>query len=166
MITLVEERRVEVAEICRRYSVRRLDLFGSATATGFDPEASDLDFVVSFQRDEGLTCPLLTYPATSVMVRAGCSTARRQSIANLRKLTAFVPTAARHATAWSAPTTITYALAPALCTMGLGTSARSTSKSSAPMRTQTTLTRLCIISGDSGAEGPVLGLMCFYSGSQ
>ncbi len=50
MITLVEERRVEVAEICRRYGVRRLDLFGSATATGFDPEASDLDFVVSFQR--------------------------------------------------------------------------------------------------------------------
>jgi uncharacterized protein len=50
MITLVEERRVELAEICRRYGVRRLDLFGSAAATGFDPEVSDLDFVVSFQR--------------------------------------------------------------------------------------------------------------------
>ncbi len=50
MIALVEERRVELAEICRRYGVRRLDLFGSATGIGFDPEASDLDFVVSFQR--------------------------------------------------------------------------------------------------------------------
>jgi uncharacterized protein len=30
--------------------VKRLDLFGSAAGDGFDPEASDLDFVVSFQR--------------------------------------------------------------------------------------------------------------------
>ena len=50
MISLVEERRVEVAEICQRYGVRRLDLFGSATGIGFDQEASDLDFVVSFER--------------------------------------------------------------------------------------------------------------------
>jgi predicted nucleotidyltransferase len=30
--------------------VKRLDLFGSAASDGFDPEASDLDFVVSFER--------------------------------------------------------------------------------------------------------------------
>src|SRR5215213_10529546 len=29
---------------------KRLDLFGSAAGDGFDPEASDLDFVVSFER--------------------------------------------------------------------------------------------------------------------
>ncbi len=52
MIAAVEDRRAEVAELCRRHGVRRLDLFGSASGTGdgFDPEESDLDFVVSFER--------------------------------------------------------------------------------------------------------------------
>jgi predicted nucleotidyltransferase len=36
--------------LCGRYGVERLDLLGSATGEGFDPEASDLDFVVSFER--------------------------------------------------------------------------------------------------------------------
>jgi uncharacterized protein len=50
VISLVEDRRAEVAELCERYGVRRLDLFGSAAGDGFDPEASDLDFVVSFEK--------------------------------------------------------------------------------------------------------------------
>ncbi len=50
MIAAVEDKRAEVAELCERYGVRRLDLFGSAAGDGFDPEASDLDFVVSFER--------------------------------------------------------------------------------------------------------------------
>jgi predicted nucleotidyltransferase len=52
MIAAVEDKRAEVAELCERYGVERLDLFGSASRTGdgFDPEASDLDFVVSFKR--------------------------------------------------------------------------------------------------------------------
>ncbi|TCJ18883.1 hypothetical protein E0L93_05115 [Rubrobacter taiwanensis] len=50
MIALVEDRRAEVAEICRRYGVERLDLFGSAAEGGFDPERSDLDFIVAFER--------------------------------------------------------------------------------------------------------------------
>ena len=52
MIAAVEDKRAEVAELCERYGVARLDLFGSASGTedGFDPEASDLDFVVSFER--------------------------------------------------------------------------------------------------------------------
>ena len=50
MIGIVEDRRAEVAELCERYGVKRLDLFGSAAGDGFDPEASDLDFVVSFER--------------------------------------------------------------------------------------------------------------------
>lgn len=33
---------------CRNYAVRRLKLFGSATRTDFDPETSDLDFLVEF----------------------------------------------------------------------------------------------------------------------
>ncbi len=50
MIGIVEDRRAEVADLCERYGVKRLDLFGSAAGDGFDPEASDLDFVVSFER--------------------------------------------------------------------------------------------------------------------
>ncbi len=35
-------------ELCRRYSVRRLAAFGSATRTDFDPARSDVDLVVEF----------------------------------------------------------------------------------------------------------------------
>lgn len=45
---LIENNRVELDELCGRYGVARLDLFGSASGSGFDPAASDLDFVVSF----------------------------------------------------------------------------------------------------------------------
>jgi predicted nucleotidyltransferase len=38
------------ADVCRRFHVRRLDLFGSAaTGNGFDPTRSDLDFLVAFE---------------------------------------------------------------------------------------------------------------------
>lgn len=50
MISLVEDKRAEVARLCERYGVERLDLFGSAAGEGFDPEESDLDFVVRFER--------------------------------------------------------------------------------------------------------------------
>ena len=49
MIGIVEDRRMEVAALCKEYGVKRLDLFGSAAGEGFDHEASDLDFVVSFE---------------------------------------------------------------------------------------------------------------------
>jgi predicted nucleotidyltransferase len=54
MLSVVEDRRAEVAELCRRHGVARLDLFGSASGAGegFDPEGSDLDFVVSFESRE------------------------------------------------------------------------------------------------------------------
>ncbi len=35
--------------MCRKYRVQRLDLFGSAVRPDYDPERSDLDFVVSFE---------------------------------------------------------------------------------------------------------------------
>ena len=34
--------------LCRRFGVRRLDLFGSAATGKFDPARSDLDFLVEF----------------------------------------------------------------------------------------------------------------------
>lgn len=46
---LVTGRRPEVAALCRRFHVRRLDLFGSAARGTFDAARSDLDFVVTFE---------------------------------------------------------------------------------------------------------------------
>lgn len=45
----VTARHTEIAALCRRYHVRKLDLFGSAARGTFDPERSDLDFVVTFE---------------------------------------------------------------------------------------------------------------------
>ena len=39
--------------LCRRFHVRRLDLFGSATNGRFDPARSDLDFLVTFEELPG-----------------------------------------------------------------------------------------------------------------
>ncbi len=50
MIATVEDKKAEVADLCQKHGVERLDLFGSAAGYGFDPEESDLDFVVSFER--------------------------------------------------------------------------------------------------------------------
>jgi predicted nucleotidyltransferase len=48
MTSFFDQRRAEVEAPCRRYHVRRLELFGSA-ATGQDhPGESDLDFLVEF----------------------------------------------------------------------------------------------------------------------
>jgi predicted nucleotidyltransferase len=42
-------RRDELAALCRRYGVVRLDVFGSAVRVGdFDPGRSDVDFLVRF----------------------------------------------------------------------------------------------------------------------
>jgi predicted nucleotidyltransferase len=39
----------ELTSLCRRYHVRRLELFGSAAAGAFDSATSDLDFLVEFE---------------------------------------------------------------------------------------------------------------------
>ncbi len=49
MSTRLEAKREELEVLCRRFGVRRLELFGSATGDRFDPEASDLDFLVEFE---------------------------------------------------------------------------------------------------------------------
>jgi predicted nucleotidyltransferase len=47
--------RDELAALCRRFGVRRLEIFGSAArGTDFDPETSDADFLVEFDRASGL----------------------------------------------------------------------------------------------------------------
>ena len=49
MQPMIAERSAELAELCRRFHVRRLDLFGSAAEGAFDPARSDLDFIVEFE---------------------------------------------------------------------------------------------------------------------
>ncbi len=46
MIALVDNKRDEIAALCRRCGIRRLEISGSGAASRFDPETSDLDFVV------------------------------------------------------------------------------------------------------------------------
>jgi predicted nucleotidyltransferase len=48
MTNLIHQHRDEVAALCRRAGARRLDAFGSAVRADFDPQASDLDFLVEF----------------------------------------------------------------------------------------------------------------------
>ena len=48
MIADIASHREDLWELCRRFHVRRLDLFGSAAGNDYDPVRSDLDFLVEF----------------------------------------------------------------------------------------------------------------------
>ena len=54
MNPIIETRRADVAVLCRRFLVRRLDVFGSATRADFAPNRSDLDLLVEFEPDTDL----------------------------------------------------------------------------------------------------------------
>lgn len=43
---IIESKRAEVQEACRRYGVARLEVFGSAARDDFDASRSDIDFLV------------------------------------------------------------------------------------------------------------------------
>lgn len=48
MLRLINDAREAIDTLCRRFGVRRLELFGSAARGDFDPATSDLDFFVEF----------------------------------------------------------------------------------------------------------------------
>ena len=48
MNRLIEDNRDTLTQLCRRYHVRRLELFGSGADERFDPDTSDLDFLVEY----------------------------------------------------------------------------------------------------------------------
>lgn len=50
MPTLIEDHRTQIDALCRRFGVRRLDVFGSVLRDDFDPARSDVDFLVEFDR--------------------------------------------------------------------------------------------------------------------
>jgi predicted nucleotidyltransferase len=49
MLPLIESRQAEIAALCRRYGVSRLDVFGSAArGADFDSARSDVDMLVTY----------------------------------------------------------------------------------------------------------------------
>lgn len=52
MIDLIKQHRPEVAELCRHFGVRSLEVFGSAANGAFNPQSSDIDFLVEFNQDD------------------------------------------------------------------------------------------------------------------
>ena len=54
MHPLIAAHKPEVAGLCRRFHVRRLEVFGSAVRDDFDPDRSDLDLLVEFEPVEQL----------------------------------------------------------------------------------------------------------------
>lgn len=48
MNDIILEHQQEIVELCRKFQVKRLELFGSATKKDFEPERSDFDFLVEF----------------------------------------------------------------------------------------------------------------------
>jgi predicted nucleotidyltransferase len=48
MVGLIQQRELELRDVCKRRHVARLDVFGSAANGGFSDD-SDLDFLVTFQ---------------------------------------------------------------------------------------------------------------------
>ena len=50
MLQLIEIHRHDIAELCRRFHVNRLEVFGSAArGSDFDPARSDVDLLVSYE---------------------------------------------------------------------------------------------------------------------
>ena len=50
MIRAIQDKLDAIEALCRRFHVARLEVFGSAAGDDFDPDTSDLDFLVEFQR--------------------------------------------------------------------------------------------------------------------
>ena len=51
MQTRLDHEIPNIAKLCERFGVTRLELFGSATGDEFDPKRSDFDFLVQLDPD-------------------------------------------------------------------------------------------------------------------
>jgi predicted nucleotidyltransferase len=49
MNRVIQDKIEALRKLCLKHRVERLDLFGSAARDDFDPETSDLDFLVTFE---------------------------------------------------------------------------------------------------------------------
>jgi len=48
MLPVIQQHQEALVALCRKFGVRRLDLFGSAAVGAFQPGRSNLDFLVEF----------------------------------------------------------------------------------------------------------------------
>ena len=49
MHPILEDRKKDLERLCARHGVKKLEVFGSVTTDRFQPESSDLDFLVDFE---------------------------------------------------------------------------------------------------------------------
>jgi predicted nucleotidyltransferase len=82
MSPVLEPYRKQIEALCRRFHVRRLEVFGSALRDDFDPAHSDVDFLVEFEVNPDINvfeayfdlrwqlCELLGRPVDLVMPSA------------------------------------------------------------------------------------------------
>lgn len=61
MQEFITTRMKEIEELCRKHHVRRLSIFGSAVRDDFNPESSDIDVRVEFDRDDLIANPADNY---------------------------------------------------------------------------------------------------------
>jgi len=54
MIPVIADNRAAIEEVCRRYNVARLEVFGSASEGDFEPARSDVDFLIEFPSSQDL----------------------------------------------------------------------------------------------------------------
>jgi len=48
-LPMIAARQSQLVKLCKKFHIRRLELFGSALSGAFDPACSDLDFLVEFE---------------------------------------------------------------------------------------------------------------------
>ena len=48
---LITSKRDQIAALCREFGVARLEVFGSVMTDEFDPQRSDVDFIVAYQAE-------------------------------------------------------------------------------------------------------------------
>jgi uncharacterized protein len=51
MHPLIEEHLEDIRALCREFGVQKLEVFGSAATDAFDPERSDVDFIIHYPDD-------------------------------------------------------------------------------------------------------------------
>jgi len=74
MIDLLQNQREPIADLCRNFNVRRLEVFGSAATGSFEPGKSDIDFIVEFAEEPAQQGLLLRYLALAEQLEqlVGC----------------------------------------------------------------------------------------------
>lgn len=51
MVEFLDSHQYQIAALCRKYGVQKLELFGSAACGDFDPKRSDIDLFYEFDSD-------------------------------------------------------------------------------------------------------------------